>query len=751
MTNPQPLLTELQNLLPADWQSALDDLAATLLQTDAPLRLTLVGSFSVGKSSLLNMLLGEPLLQTALEETTALPTFIEYGPESLMQLLGSDGSLQPLDAPGFAAATTQAPEGAACAVLNLPLDWLKGLSIIDLPGLGSMTASHREYTIAQIQQSDAVLYLLDPRGPAQTDLETLQLISQNGKRVKVMATRWDEVESAVARGEKAPSLAQWAAQIEAATGLKTRLAACSKNGLGQDEVQDFIARAKDDLADIRQRRFRAELKPILQNALGQNAQAQRSCEALSEQAMQVFHTELMQRKQALSDFKAELYSQQQQDRDSIEQQSSAAIEKARLRLVSQLKSPGSQLTDESAWKDFGKHGSQLLRTALADMAHSFVTLSGKYGQLQLPPAQVDEFNLRLPAPESVELNDFLDIGKLTQLQQDLQDKQADFAAVEQKLDTLAVSDMSEHEQAISELLMQRRQIAAQPLPLIVQRVSEGSSGAGIGRFLGEIADIGLMFVNPAAVGAKVAALVGKGAKIANVAVKTAKVASTVSKTVKVAKGIQLGRRVPGVPEQVMNKLGALEVLSLGYWGEKFGSMIGSAPQDEEIVDPAARAEQAQALAGIDAQTQQLRRALARNEDIANERQLTGFALEQSKKEQARLQLELTRSQQQAEQKHREAQISQRQERQALLLRHAERAVSQWLRNFDQQSASMTELMRSRIKSYWEDRVGALVAERLAELDALTEQAKAGPREKEATLTRLREEATAIQSAIEVLH
>jgi GTP-binding protein EngB required for normal cell division len=751
MTDPQPLLSQLQNLLPADWQSALDDLAATLLQTDAPLRLTLVGSFSVGKSSLLNMLLGELLLQAAMEETTALPTFIEYGPQRLMQLLGSDGSLLPIDEPGFAAATTQAPEGAACAVLNLPLDWLKGLSIIDLPGLGSLSASHREYTVAQIQQSDAVLYLVDPRGPSQTDLETLQIISQNGKRVKVMVTRWDEVESAVARGEKAPSLTQWAAQIEAATGLKTRLASCSKNGLGQDDVLDFIARAKEDLADIRQRRFRAELKPILQNALGQNAQAQRSCEVLSEQAMQAFHAELMQRKQALSEFKAGLYNQQQHDRDSTLQQCTLTTEKIRQRLAGQLKSLGSQLTDESGWEDFGNQGGKLLRTSQADMAQSLVELSGSYGKLQLPPAQVDAFNLRLPAPESIELNDFLDIGKLTQLQHELQDRQEDFAAVEQKLASLSVADMNEEERAMRELLMQRQQIAEQPLPRIVQRISEGGSGAAVGRFLGEIADIGLMFVSPAAVGAKVATLVAKGAKMVNVAVKTAKVANTVTKTVKVAKGIQLGRKVAGIPEQAMNKLGVLEVLSLGYWGEKFGSMFGSAPQDEEIIDPQARAEQAQVLAEIDSQTQQLRRALARNEDIANERQLTGLALEQNKKEQARLQFELARSQQQAEQKHRDAQISQRQERQALLLRHAERAVSQWLRNFDQQTASMTDLMRSRIKSYWEDRVDALVGERLVEIDALTEQANAGPREKEATLTRLREEAVAIQNAIDVLH
>ena len=86
MNSSEKMLHTLKSRLPEHWQAALDELAASTLQAATPLWLTLVGGFSVGKSSLLNTLLGEPLLFTAKEETTALPTFLEYGESPGMTL-----------------------------------------------------------------------------------------------------------------------------------------------------------------------------------------------------------------------------------------------------------------------------------------------------------------------------------------------------------------------------------------------------------------------------------------------------------------------------------------------------------------------------------------------------------------------------------------------------------------------------------------------------------------------------------------
>lgn len=747
MTQAHTFLAEVQSALPSAWQEPVAALAAETLQTDRPLRLILVGGFSVGKSSLLNMLLQEPLLQTALEETTALPTFIEYGAEREMQLIGHDGSGLPLDEAGFAVATTQAPEGAACATLALPLPWLEGVSIIDLPGLGSVSQTHRDYTLAQIRQADVVLYLLAPSGPSKSDTETLALIQQAGKRVKIMVARWDEVEASVARGEKQPSLEQWAAQIEQATGLRARLAPCHRDGLGRDEVIDFVQRARADLDGIRLRRFQAELKPVLQNALGSNAEQQRSCEVDSEAQAQALHQELLQRKHRLAEFKAGLHGEQQQDRQRIDQQSAVSVQAERQQLKTQLDQQADQLACESGWNAFGQQGAERLRAATARLAQALSGLSSHYGALQLPEAEVAEFNLRLPEPETVSADDFLDIGKLSQLEQQLVEHQQQFAATEQKLAIMNVADMSESEQALNELLQQKNAIAAQPLPTIIQRVNEGN-GATIGRMLGEVADIGLMFVNPAAVGAKAAAIIGKGAKVANIAVKTTKVKTAVSTGIKVMQGRPLPKSST-LPPKLLEKAGMLEMLSLGYWGERVGSMLGG-PVDVETVDPEAIAARDAALADLEKQSQALRSALARNEDLANEKQLTGWALEQSRKEQARLQAELVRIKALAEQKHRDAQKQLQQQRQQQIRHGAERAVSQWLRGFDRQSAAMTELLHARVKSHWEDRVAALVDERLQDIGQLDAQAQASSADKHALLAQLREEAAAIERTLAAL-
>lgn len=735
--------------LPVDWHEPVQALAVATLQSGQPLRLILVGSFSVGKSSMLNMLLQENILPTALEETTALPTFIEHGSMREMQLLGRDGSTLPLDESEFAHVTTHAPDGAACVVLKLPEPWLRGVSIIDLPGLGTVSATHREYTLAQIRQADALLYLIGPCGPSRTDLETLKLVHEAGKRVKVLITQWDVVEAAIARGEKAPSLQQWASEIEAGTCLRVQLTACHRGGLGREEMLGFVQCAQQEIDEIRLRRFRSELKPILQNALGQNAQSQRSCEASSEEASRALHLELMQRKQTLTELKAKLHDEQQTDCDRVSQSCASGVRQERQKLARELDGRMGQLAGDAGWQSFEQQGAEALRVAVVDTAKVLSGLSANYGDLSLPDAQVSELNLRLPAPQAVAVEDFLDMGKLTQLQQALESHQVELAAAQEKMSSLTVADLSDSEQALVELRQQRDAVAAQALPTITQRI-DGGQGAAIGRMLGEVADIGLMFVNPAAAGAKVAALVGKGAKMANVAVNTAKVAKTVRNGVKVAKAAQLGQRSTIMPPPVIDKLGGLEMLSLGYWGERLGTLLGGGPSEIEVVDPQALAEQQAALIGLDAQAQDLRRRLARNETIASERQLTGWAMEQNQKEQARLQAELAQVQLRAEQRHRDAQKQLQQERNAQIWRQAERAVMHWLRSFDQQAEAMSELMRAHVRGHWENRVDAMVNERLADIDELTTQAQADADDKKAMLAHLREEAQGIERAIVAL-
>ncbi len=727
-------LAGLLDSLPTHWQAPVEALANDTLHASTPLRLIVLGAFSVGKSSLLNMLLQEPILQSALEESTALPTFIEYGATREMSLIGADGSQLPIDSAQFSQFTTQAPEGAACAVLNMPQAWLHGVSVIDLPGLGSTSVAHREYTLAQLQIADAVLYLLNPTGPSSSDADTLRLIRQSGKRVKVLVARWDEVEKAVAHGERQPSLEQWAAQIEQTSGLRVRLAPCHRDGLGREEIQDFVQRAREDLNQIRLQRFQAELKPLLENALGVNAEQQRSCQVDNEADARQWHETLISRKEQLALFKATLYTEQQQDSRRLSQEATTQLKHTETTLNQHLTQLREALTSEAQWDTFGQQGTEAVHRATQQAAQMFSELSSNYGQLDLPAAQIAEFNLRLPEPETVSVDDFLDMGRLMQLQDSLASKEAESSTLETQLNNLHTADMSEHDAALLALQQQRQHTGAQALPMVTQTVG-GGSGAMFGRLLGEAMDIGVMMITPATAAAKAASLLGKGSKIA----------STVGTTVKV---IQTAQKVRGgvmpAPLPVLDKLGHLEKLSFGYWGEQ---LFGGGAREIQTVDPQAIAERDAHLAAIDQQIHQLRSALARNEDIANERQLKGWALEQSQKERARLQQDIEQLRVTAAQKHQDAEQYLSENRQRQLQHHAERAVSLWLRAFEQNTSGMLELLRARIKTYWEERVDGLLNDRLHDIEQLHTQSQASAETRKATLLQLRSEAQLLENAL----
>ena len=64
--------------LPEQYKNTVEDVWQQLNPQEKKLKMALVGAFSVGKSSLLNALLGDRWLYTAQEEATALPTLIQY-------------------------------------------------------------------------------------------------------------------------------------------------------------------------------------------------------------------------------------------------------------------------------------------------------------------------------------------------------------------------------------------------------------------------------------------------------------------------------------------------------------------------------------------------------------------------------------------------------------------------------------------------------------------------------------------------
>ena len=64
---------------------------------------------------------------------------------------------------------------------------------------------------------------------------------------------------------------------------------------------------------------------------------------------------------------------------------------------------------------------------------------------------------------------------------------------------------------------------------------------------------------------------------------------------------------------------------------------------------------------------------------------------------------------------------------------------------------MTELLHACAKSHWEDRVTALIDERLQDIGLLDAQAQASSADKQLLLVQLREEAAAIERTLTTLN
>lgn len=725
----QTLLQQLPEGLQADAQARL---AQRIEQTDN-LRVSLVGAFSVGKSSLLNMLLGDEWLHTAQEEATALPTVIEYASTPTLYWVQQDGQHHPLDREQFSQVTTQAPTGAQYAALQLPQPWLQQLSIIDLPGLGSTSAQHYQYTLMQIQQSDAIVYLIAPRGPSASDLQMLTLIQQYGKAVCVVISRWDEVEQAIAHGEKAPNLAEWQLQIAQATGIDQPLITAQRAGLGREAIQQFLQHSRQQLSQIRLQRFVAEIQPELQNALQLNQQAQHTCEAQTEAQIQQNHEQLLGMKSALIEAKAQAYRNQQTEQQQLEQQAEQQVQHQHQQLNTELQ----RLTVDD-WPAFLQQGEQALASALANLAGQLQQHSAHYGQLQLPEQTIRSLNLRLPESESVDSSDFLEHGQLEQLKQRLSQKITE--AQQMSASDVDVAQLNQHinrtEEVLQQLVQDRQAILSTPIPEIEQ-VIEDRSGEETGRRIGDMLDTLLIFI-PAKT---VATIVGKVGSLA-------KAATTTHKVVNAAQKASSASRIVG---PVVGPVGhVLSLLSIAELGAKIGSMFDSPPEVIYQQDPALAAQVHQQAQQVHQQIQQLRDDIAHKEQLISQQHMTGFALQQSQREIQQLQQHAEQLQQSIQQRQQQAIEVQQQQQRDTLERYRVRAVEQWLSQFDTQSRSMLNLLQQLAKQYWQHSIDELFAARIAETEQLQGQLHALPEQKQAQLGILQHDAQAIEQVLRQL-
>lgn len=150
--------------------NSVSQIRDAMFHADAPFLMVLTGPFNVGKSSIINALIGEKgLLRIGPVPTTDRITLLRWGEEA------------------------QDAESAG-AVDNIyhPADTLKRVCFVDTPGLQSVFKEHEETTNKFLHRADVVLLVMQARqAMTQANLEYLQLFRKYGKKVIVVVNQAD--------------------------------------------------------------------------------------------------------------------------------------------------------------------------------------------------------------------------------------------------------------------------------------------------------------------------------------------------------------------------------------------------------------------------------------------------------------------------------------------------------------------------------------------------------------------------------
>ena len=148
----------------AQFATGLDEIIS---HTSEPLMLMVMGSFSTGKSSFINALVGEEIAAVEAKPTTAVVTKLCYGKQDKLLLHFRDGRVQSATPQEFTRMTAVNDEEKLNEIherldyveRQMPLDMLKQVSIIDSPGLNDVKEKRSEATEHFVSKADTVLWM----------------------------------------------------------------------------------------------------------------------------------------------------------------------------------------------------------------------------------------------------------------------------------------------------------------------------------------------------------------------------------------------------------------------------------------------------------------------------------------------------------------------------------------------------------------------------------------------------------------
>jgi small GTP-binding protein len=185
--------------------------------------LVVMGAFKRGKSTLINALLGEAVLPTAIVPLTSVVTILGYGEKLDIQVHFQNGQTRRITKDELVDYITEKgnPQNRKAVrevEIAYPSDYLKdGVRIIDTPGVGSVYTHNTDVAYNYLPQVDAAVFVVTVDPPlSHAEQEFLQDIREYVHKVFFVLNKIDYVEAA----ERQEAL-EFTAKV-----LATNLAAC---------------------------------------------------------------------------------------------------------------------------------------------------------------------------------------------------------------------------------------------------------------------------------------------------------------------------------------------------------------------------------------------------------------------------------------------------------------------------------------------------------------------------------------------
>ena len=144
--------------------------------------LSVIGQFKRGKSSLINAMLGKPLLPVGILPLTSAVTELRSGPEEKFEVCFLDGGRKEISAGEVSAYCSEQENGGnrkGVALLRIETPahpFGPGVVLVDTPGVGSVYKDNTDTTMDYLKRSDGVLFLLSVDSPV-SEIEREFLLS----------------------------------------------------------------------------------------------------------------------------------------------------------------------------------------------------------------------------------------------------------------------------------------------------------------------------------------------------------------------------------------------------------------------------------------------------------------------------------------------------------------------------------------------------------------------------------------------